>query len=125
MRSVEFDRDVRGKPALLQRFRGELRVGRSGKEIAAHRDENADRPTTHCLDRFDSVGSVLAWWVEIEFLSKLLHECFAHALANPHRAIALHVRVTAHRTRSGPGTPDVSTEQQEIHDLLDGRDRVA
>ena len=124
MRSVQFDRDVRGQPAVLQGCRGKFGIRRSREEIAAHRDEHTDRAAMHLLDCLDCVGAVFARRIKIEFISQLFHERFVHALPDSHCAIALHVRVTTHGTRTRSRTSDVSTEEQEIHDLLNGRDRV-
>src|SRR5947208_346177 len=47
-----------------------------------------------------------------------------HAFPDPHRTISLHVRVTADWAHSCPGSSDVSAQQKEIRDLLNGRDRL-
>ena len=78
----------------------------------------------HLLNRLHRIGPLLARRIEIEFMAKLLHEHFVHALPDPHRPVALHVRMTAHRTRTRSRTPDVPAEEEEIHDLLNSRDRV-
>src|SRR4029077_13397440 len=40
-------------------------------------------------------------------------------------AVALHIAVPAHRTSSSTRSPQIAAQHQEVHDLLDIRDRVA
>ena len=61
---------------------------------------------------------------EFKFAAKLFPKRIAHPFPNPHRPIALHIGMPTHRTRTGAGASDVSSEQKEIHDLLDGGDGV-
>src|SRR5207249_9260575 len=76
MRAIEFDRDLRGEPTLLQRVRRVFRIRRCRKKITTHSDENADPAVVHLLDRFDGVRAGFArseerrvgkecgcWWV--------------------------------------------------------------
>ena len=45
-------------------------------------------------------------------------------LPDPHRAVALHVRVAAHRARPRAGPADVAAQEQQVHELLHVRDAV-
>jgi hypothetical protein len=61
---------------------------------------------------------------EAELTPELRHEVVVHPLPDSHGAIALHVGMPAHRARSGALPADMSAEQQKIHHLLNGGDRV-
>src|SRR5438046_8946351 len=61
---------------------------------------------------------------EIKLAAQLFHERVAHVLANAHGAIPLHIRMPAHRTRTRAGAANVTTEQEKIHHLLNGRDGI-
>ena len=61
---------------------------------------------------------------EVKLLAELVHELVVHPLPDAHGAIALHIRVAAHRARARAGAADVPAEQEEIHDLLDRADGV-
>ena len=45
-------------------------------------------------------------------------------LANPHRAVALHIRVAADRQQSGTRLANVALRESEVDDLGNGGDRV-
>ena len=110
--------------AVPQRLRRELGVGRRRKKVPAQRDEDADAPVVHRVNRFDRIEAVVARRTNAKLRVKPRQPALRHPLPNPHRAIALHIRVPAHRTHARAGPADVSAQQQEIHDLLDGRDGV-
>src|SRR5216110_946938 len=61
---------------------------------------------------------------EKKLAAELFHERVAHVLANAHDAITLHIGMAAHRTRTRAGAPNVTTEQEKIHHLLNGRDGI-
>ena len=115
---------MRGDAAFLQRFGGIFRVRCRGEKISAHAEEELNFPFVHLLDCFDRVGAVLARRTELKFAAELIKKRVAHPFPNSHRAIALHIRMTAHRTRTGAGSTNIAAEEQKIHDFLDGGDGV-
>src|SRR5919201_650710 len=120
MRAIQFDRNMRGEPTLLQRFRRELGVGCCREKIPAQSEEHADPAFVHLFDRLNGIDAVLARRIESEFRAELVEELVVHAFPDAHRPVALNIRMPAHRTRSRTATTDVSAEKKEIHDLLNG-----
>ena len=115
---------MRGQPALLHRLRRVFCVRRRSQEVPAHPEKESNLVMVHLFDRFDGVSAVLARGNELKLTPKFLPEGFVHALPDAHRPVALHVGMSAHRARSRSRPSDVSTEQEEIHHLLDSRDRI-
>src|SRR5207302_479935 len=115
---------MRRYATVLQRLRRIFRVRCGGKKVAAHAEEELNFFLVHLLDRLNRVGAALAWRTELKLVAELIKKRIAHPFPNPHRPITLNVGMTAHRTWSCAGPPDVATEQKKIHDFLDGGDCV-
>ena len=62
---------------------------------------------------------------EAENLPEPVEEDRVGPLRDAHRAVALHVAVTANGARPRTGLSDTSTQQEKVDDLLDVRDRIA
>src|SRR5437588_2725677 len=72
----------------------------------------------------DRIKAVIAWRPKIKFLLQTVKELRGWLLPNSHRAIALHVAVTAHRTKTRPRFAELAAQQHQVNDLLDIRHRV-
>ena len=59
-----------------------------------------------------------------KFLFQAVEELRGWLLPNSHRAIALHVTVTAHRTKTRTRFAELSAQHHQVHDLLNVGDRV-
>ena len=101
------------------------RVGGGGDEVAAHAHEDARGAVAHRADRLDGVVAVLARRGERELAIEGVEERGGRLLVDAHRAVALHVRVTAHRADAGARATDVALQQQHVHDVAQRRPRSA
>ena len=91
MGSIQLCRDLRGKPAALQRLRREFRVRGRRQKISAHSKKEPNPAFMHSLDRLDRVGAVFARRVETEFRTEFGEELLVHPFPNSHRPVALDV----------------------------------
>src|ERR1700722_35360 len=64
------------------------------------------------------VVSMFPWWVETEHLLQPIEEFAGRALGDAYCAIALNVRMPADRDDTCAGPADVSTQEQQVYDLL-------
>src|SRR5437762_547408 len=78
----------------------------------------------HRLDRVHGVETMCAWRGEIEFLAELIEKVFSRLFPNPHRAIALHVAVAAHRAQARSRFAKLTAQQHQVNDLLNIRHGV-
>src|SRR5438874_7262017 len=78
----------------------------------------------HRLDRVHGVETMRAWRGEIEFLAELIEKVFSRLFPNPHRAIALHVAVAAHRAQARSRFAKLTAQQHQVNDLLNIRHGV-
>ncbi len=72
----------------------------------------------------DCVQPRLSRRLETKFCGEPIQKFFARSFPNPHRAIALHVAVTAHRAQTGARFSELSAQQHQVNDLLNIRHRV-
>src|SRR5258708_35830951 len=91
---------MRGQTATAQRIGGVFSVGRCGEKVSAQGKEYFCLALVHRLDRMHRVVTMKARRGKIEFPAHLIQKVFAWLFPNSHRAIPLHVAVTAHRTQT-------------------------
>ena len=70
------------------------------------------------------VEAVFRWRCKIEFGAEPLQKVWRGTLPDAHGAVALHIAVAAHRTGTGARAAHVTTQQQQVHDLLDVRHAI-
>ncbi len=58
--------------------------------------------------------------LESELVPQRVQEVVRHLLPDAHGAVALHVAVAAHRTRTRAGPAEIAAQQKEVDDLPDG-----
>jgi hypothetical protein len=75
-------------------------------------------------DRLQRIHAVLARRCEVELLLDRIQELVAHLLPDAHRTVALHVAMATDRGCTGPRLSDVAAQQQQVDELLEGRDRI-
>src|SRR5438105_15133626 len=98
-----------------------LSVGSRGKKISAQRKEHFCFSAVHRLNRMDRIVAMAPRRPKPKFLFQAVEELRGWLLPNSHRAIALHVTVTAHRTKTCPRFAELSAQHHQVHDLLDVR----
>ena len=72
-------------------------VGNRSDEITAKPDENLGAAVDHRLDRVDDTVPASPWWLKAKYLFYLVEEFRLRVFVDAHRAVALHVRMAAHR----------------------------
>ena len=124
MRSVELGRDVRGQSRGAQRRGRVLGVRRRGEEIAAESKEDLGFALVQRMDRIDGVEAMRARRGDAGGLLQRRNEGGRRPLPDAHGAIALDVRMAAHRADARAGLADGSAQKQHVDDLADVVDRV-
>ena len=119
VRAVELGADVHGQRAVAQRRVHMRAVRRSRGEISTHGEEHLGATVVHGLDRVDRVEARLARRCESERIAEAVEEIVRHSFVDAHRAVALHVGVTADRARTCTGLADVAAQQQQVVEHLD------
>ena len=79
-------------------------------------------PSRRPVHRLQGVGAVLPRHREAELALEGGEEPLGHPLPDAHRAVALHVAVPADGRRARARLADVAAQEQQVDDLLDGRD---
>ena len=110
--------------ALPQRRRRELRVRRGREKVSTHRDHHLHATGVHRLDRIDRIEPVSTGRLQAKLRVEPVEPPVGHFLKNPHRAIALHIRVTAYGTHPGTRPPHIAAQQEEIYDGLNRLHRI-
>jgi hypothetical protein len=105
VRPVELRGDLHGQAGVAERGRGDVRVRRRLREVAAEADEDVRLAVAQRADGVDRVVPVLARRVEAELALERVEERLGRPLPDPHRAVALHVRVPTDREQPAPGLP--------------------
>jgi len=88
---VQFRYDLYGQIAILQCVRYSLCIGRCGREVPAHREENFGSTITHRGNAFDSIEPVSFRCIKCKFAFKIVAENGRHLFPNAHRAVALNI----------------------------------
>ncbi len=112
--AVQLRRHLHGQRATAQCCLGDRGVRRRKREVAAHAHEHLGAAVAHRPDRIDGVHAVLARADDTEVGVKCGQERLRHLLPDAHRAVALHVRMPAHRAQSGSGFADHAAHQQHV-----------
>ena len=81
-------------------------------------------PLVHGFDGMHHVEAVFRRRCEVELGAEPLQKVRRGTLPDAHGAVALHIAVAAHRTGAGARTAHVTTQQQQVHDLLDIRNAI-
>jgi hypothetical protein len=71
-------------------------------------------PVDHRLHRLHDIVAVRGRRLEPEYVPKLVEQRRRSLLVNAHRAVALHIRMTAHRANTGARPADISPQQLMI-----------
>ena len=124
VRAVELGRDLDGQVARVQTRVNDRGVGGRPGEVAPHGEEDPQRPVTQSVNGLDGVEAVLARRGDRELGLEGVQERVGHLLPDAHRAVALDVGVTSDRAGTCARLADISLQQKDIHDLLDGGDGV-
>src|SRR6185312_16734537 len=78
----------------------------------------------HRFDCLDGVVTMSSRRLKTEFSSKLVEKSVRRSFPNPHRAIALHVAMAAHRAEAGSGFSYLTAQQHQVHNFLNVGHRV-
>src|SRR5579864_990284 len=65
---------------------------------------------------------MLARRLESEDITQLVEKTVGHLFPDSHRAVALDIRMPAHRADAGAGSSDMPAEQHQVDDFLNGGD---
>ena len=125
VRAIELCGNVRREFACLESGSRKFRIGRRGEKIASETKEYPDPALVHRLYRIDGIKAALARRSEAKLATEIVQESLPHVVADTHCAVSLNVAMSAHRARSGAGTPDIALQKEKVHDLLDRRNRIA
>src|SRR3954468_19124700 len=98
MSTIELGRNMRRQAASLESLSRVFRVGCRRKKVSAHGKEGVRASAVHGLDSFNRIKPVFARRLEIKLLRQAIQKSFGRALPDAHRAVALHIRVSAHGT---------------------------
>src|SRR5665213_1341215 len=123
--TIQLGRDVHGQLAVLHRRLTDRRVRRGGDKITAQRKEDVNLAVAQSADRIHRVVAVLAGRLESKLITQFVKEGVGHLLPNSHGAIPLDVAVAANGRRARARTTDVASQEEKIHDLVNGGDGVA
>jgi len=98
-------------------------IGRGRQEVASHAKRTLDLALMHRLDRIHRVIAVRPWWLKVNSCSKASRNSREGRSQIP---IVRHParRMPTYAARAGARLPDVTTEQQQIDDLLDGTNPI-
>src|SRR5271169_6834341 len=97
MTAVELGVDADGEPQAAHRRLGHGPVRYRPDKIAAVPDEHLGAAIHHRLYGVDDIVPMSARRLEAEHFLELVQECRLWLLVDAHRAVALHVRMAAHR----------------------------
>src|SRR5438270_12198846 len=115
---------MHGQTTATQSLSRVLSVRSCGKKISTQRKENFCSSAMHRLNRMDRIVAMMPWRPKSKFLFQTVEELRGWLLPNSHGAIALHVAVAAHRTKTRPRFAQLSAQHHQVHDLLDVRHRI-
>ncbi len=100
MAAVQFGADINRQAAAGECLAGARRVGRGRGEVAAKGNQHFYFVAQHCFNRRNRVVPGLARRGEIKMPRQAVEQGGGRFFVDPHRAVALHVTVTAHRAQS-------------------------
>src|SRR6516162_10106247 len=78
----------------------------------------------HCLNGFDSIPSLIAWRFKSIALRESIQQVGRGFFPNPHRAVSLNITMSPDWASPGTRSPNVSSQQQEVNNLSNRRNRV-
>ena len=111
MTAVEFGRNLHCQSATAQRRLGDGGIGGGRREVAAHPDEYRGVPVAHRADRGHRVVPMRAGAGDAELVVQSSQELLRHLLPNAHRAVTLHVGMSAHGAHSRARLADHAAQQ--------------
>src|SRR5271169_1858029 len=118
MTAVELGVDANGEPQPAHCRLGHGPVRHGSDEIAAMSDEHLGAPIHHRLYGVDDIVTMRARRLEAKCFLELIQQYRLWFLVDAHRAVALHVGMTAYRADPGSGFAEIAAQQQQIHHLL-------
>src|SRR5215471_2755129 len=118
MAAIELRTDRDGQPQLPHRSFGRRPVRNRPDEIAAEPDEHFGASIHHRLYGVDDMVPASPGRLEAEYLLELVEEFWIRLFVDAHRAVALHVRMAAHRADPRSGLAEIPAQQEQIHHLL-------
>src|SRR6516165_5059435 len=118
MAAIELCADRDGEPQLPHRRFGRRPVWNRSNEIAAEPDEHFGASIHHRLYGVDDMVPARPGRLEAEYFLVLVEEFWLRLFVDAHGAVALHVRMAAHRADPRSGPAKVSPQQKQIHHLL-------
>ena len=124
MSAVEFRRDLNRQAFIAKRLGRVFSIRCCGKKIPTHREEDFSPARVHRLDRLDGVIPWILRRIEMKFGFELIQKFIARPFPNTHRAVALHVAMTANRAHPGAGLTDGAAQEQQVDDLLNRGDGI-
>src|SRR3984885_12489030 len=116
--AVELGEDSDGKAQPPHCCLGDRLIRHRSNKVSTQADEHPRVPIDHRLHRVDDRMSVCARRLETKYLLDLVEQLRFGLLVDADRAVALHVRVPAHRTYSGARLAEISAKQKKIEELL-------
>src|SRR6266508_1867350 len=119
MRAVELRRNVHSQLTLSQRVSGVFRVRSGRKEVSTECKEDACFSSMHRFDRVHGVKTVASRWFKVELGTKPVKKRSCRAFPDSHRSIALNIAVPSDGTKPSSRFADLTSQQHQIHDLLD------
>src|SRR4029077_9303822 len=122
--AVELRAHLDGQLTVSQRLGGVGKVGRGKREVAAECDEGLHLAAVHRLDRRDGAESSLARWGNAADLAEAIKKRRVGMVINSAGSVALHVAVSADRTRSRSLASDVSPQEKKVDDFAHRIDAV-
>src|SRR6516162_9416278 len=110
MATIELGADRNGQLQPSHRRFGRRPVRDRSDEIAAEPDENLGASVDHRLDRVDDAVSARPRRIKTEYFLYLIEKFRRRLLVDTHRAITLHIGVTAYRTDPRPRLADIAAQ---------------
>src|ERR1700756_2584979 len=118
MASIELGADRNSQLQPPHRRFGRRPVRDRSDKIAAEPDENLGASVDHRLNGVDDMVPASPWRLEAKYLFYLVEEFRLWLFVDAHRAVALHVRMAAHRADPRSRLADIAAQQQQVHSLL-------
>jgi hypothetical protein len=117
--AVELGGDLHGEAQPGPRRLHALALGHGAHEVSAQADEGLHASVEHAFAGLDRVQPFLARRLEAVELLQLVERRELRLLGDADGALALHVRVAAHRADAGAGLAHVAAQEQQVAQHLD------
>ena len=98
-----------------------ISVGHRSDEIAAKPEEGLDATVAYPLAGLHRIKSAFARRLETVLRRQAIERCELGLFGNADSALALHVRVAAHRKDTRAGFPDIAAQKEQIAQHLNGQ----